>query len=411
MQQKVLVIEDSSTSMKLMRKLIVKAGLTPVSAMTLAKAQDIFSKETPEDYLCALVDFNIPDAPNGESIDFTIASMIPTIVITGRLDQKTRHKIIKRPIVDYIPKENVQIYEYLSRLLTRLQKNKRIAVLVVDDSQVSRTAITSLLQRHNFKTYEASDGLDGIETLKRHNDIKLVLTDESMPNMNGVEMVAEIRRQFNKQDLAIIGLSGLDADGLSARFLKSGANDYLPKNFGHEEFFCRVSQNIENLESVEAIHRAANSDYLTGLPNRRHFFNRVEAGLRAAPSSLSLAVIDIDNFKKLNDEYGHDGGDQVLKAIAKLVAIRFVAHTVCRFGGEEFCIFMPHIANDKAHELLSDFCDEISSKQIAFNDKIIRCTLSIGLSSEYSGDIQHTIKLADLNLYKAKKTGKNCVVG
>ena len=150
MQQKVLVIEDSSTSMKVLRKLIEKAGLTPVSAMTLTEARHIFNNDVPEDYLCALVDFNIPDAPDGESIDFTIESFIPTIVITGRLDQKTRHKILAKEIVDYIPKENAQVYEYLSRLMTRLQKNKKISVLVVDDSRVSRATITSLLQRHNF---------------------------------------------------------------------------------------------------------------------------------------------------------------------------------------------------------------------------------------------------------------------
>jgi diguanylate cyclase (GGDEF)-like protein len=411
MQQKVLVIEDSTTSMKVLRKLIEKAGLMPVSAMTLTEARHIFNNDVPEDYLCALVDFNVPDAPDGESIDFTIESFIPTIVITGRLDQKTRHKILAKEIVDYIPKENAQVYEYLSRLMTRLQKNKKIAVLVVDDSRVSRAAIASLLQRHNFKTYEASDGLEGLEALRQHNDIKLVLTDENMPNMNGVEMVAEIRRKYNKENLAIIGLSSMDSDGLSARFLKSGANDYLPKDFGHEEFFCRIVQNIEHLENVEAIHRAANSDYLTGLPNRRHFFTRVQAGLIVAPSLLSLAIIDIDNFKKLNDLHGHDGGDKVLKEIAKLLAVRFISHTVCRFGGEEFCIFMPHISHDKAHDMLSSFCEEIAARQIMFNDKVINCTLSIGLSCEYSGDIKQTLKQADINLYEAKQQGKNRVIG
>ncbi|TDF36284.1 diguanylate cyclase [Alteromonadaceae bacterium M269] len=411
MQQKVLVIEDSSTSMKVLRKLIEKAGLIPVSAMTLTEARHIFNNDVPEDYLCALVDFNVPDAPEGESIDFTIESFIPTIVITGRLDQNTRKKILAKEIVDYIPKENAQVYEYLSRLMARLQKNKKIAILVVDDSRVSRTSVTSLLQRHNFKTYEASDGLEGLEALRQYNDIKLVLTDENMPNMNGVEMVAEMRRKYNKESLAIIGLSSMDSDGLSARFLKSGANDYLSKGFGHEEFFCRIIQNIEYLENVEAIHRAANSDYLTGLPNRRHFFTRVNAGLIVAPSAVSLAILDVDNFKQLNDAHGHDGGDKVLKEIAKLIAVRFVSHTVCRFGGEEFCIFMPHVTNEKALEILQSFCEEIAARQIVFNDKVINCTLSIGLSSDFSGDIKQTLKEADSNLYKAKQLGKNQVVG
>ena len=111
MQRKVLIIEDSKTSMSLMRNLITKAKLRPICTTSLVEAKHVFSSSAPEEYLCAVVDYNLPDAPDGEAIDFAIESFLPTIVVTGRLDEATRTTILKKNVVDYIPKENAQVYD------------------------------------------------------------------------------------------------------------------------------------------------------------------------------------------------------------------------------------------------------------------------------------------------------------
>lgn len=410
MQNKVLAIEDSKTSMLVMKRLIERAGLEAITAYSMAEAKRLLEHHSADEFLCALVDYNLPDAQDGEAIDFVIEAYIPAIVITGRLDEETRDKIMKKEIVDYIPKENHQIYDYLTRLMTRLQKNKKIGVLVVDDSKTMRTLTCSLLERHNFQTYEAADGAQGLEVLSRYKNIKLVIVDENMPVMTGVDMVVEVRRKHSKENLAIIGVSGIDQSNVSARFLKSGANDYINKNYCHEEFFCRVVQNIENLENVEMIRRSANSDYLTGLPNRRHFFNRLESSLMITPDILSVAIVDIDHFKKINNKIGSAGGDKVLKDIAKQLAMRFSKFTLCRFADKQFCIFMPHVSNAKALAMLNKFREEVSLRPISFEQLQVKCSVSIGLSSEFNGDIHHTLQLAESNLMEAKKMGRNRVV-
>lgn len=410
MQKKVLVIEDSSTSMKLLKLLVERNGLQPVCAGSLIEAQHVFGTSTPEEYLCALVDYNLPDAADGQAIDFTIDAFLPTIVITGRQDQATRDNVLSKDVVDYIPKENAQIYDYLSRLLLRLEKNKRIGVLVVDDSRVSRSAMLSLLRRHNFVTYEAADGKEGLDTLRKHNNIKLVITDENMPNMTGVQMVAELRRTYKKEDLSVIGISSDDSAALSARFIKSGANDYLHKPFYHEEFFCRVIQNIEYVENIDAIRRAANSDYLTGLPNRRHFFNRVNASLRLDPAQKALAIIDLDYFKKVNDTLGHDAGDKVLKDIAKIALSHFANFHVARFGGEEFCVFMPNLSLEEASEKLEAFRHDVETRGCHVKGKMVPVTVSVGLTDQFGGSIEEMLNNADELLYRAKDQGRNQVV-
>jgi len=411
MQRKVLIVEDSKTSINLMRSLITKAKLRPICTTSLVEAKHVFSSSAPEEYLCAVVDFNLPDAPNGEAIDFAIESFLPTIVVTGGLDESTRTTILNKNVVDYIPKENAQVYEYLTRLLNRLDKNKKIGVLVVDDSRVSRHSMTALLRRHNFITFEASDAEQGLGSLRSNSNIKLAIIDENMPGMSGIQMISELRKTYSQEDLGIIGISSDTTSGLSARFIKSGATDYLHKPYCHEEFFCRIMQNVERLENIETIRRVANSDYLTGLPNRRHFFTRVTASLKLSPKSQSLAIIDIDHFKKVNDTFGHDCGDYTLKELAKLVADNFADYTAARFGGEEFCVYFSNTAPEKVRQIMENFRVAIANKTLTFEKQSLSCTVSVGLTHKSKGGINAMLRLADEHLYSAKNGGRNQVVG
>ncbi|WP_100657681.1 diguanylate cyclase [Alteromonas flava] len=409
MQKKVLVIEDSSTSMNIIKKLVLQAKLLPVSASTLTEAKHVFGASNPEEYLCAVVDYNLPDAPFGEAIDFTIASFVPTIVVTGRLDDDTREHVLSKDVVDYIPKENAQVYDYLSRLLARLEKNKHIGVLVVDDSRVSRSSMTSMLRRHNFQTFEAESAEKGLAILHERMNIQLVITDQTMPDMTGTEFVAELRKSMPKEQLAIIGVSSGNSSLLSARFLKSGANDFLHKPFCQEEFLVRINQNVEYIENVEAIRRAANSDYLTGLPNRRHFFYSVNHVSRSQPENQAVALVDLDHFKQINDTYGHDAGDKVLKDVAKLIASQFSDFHVSRFGGEEFCIYLPNIPAQEVVERLETFRETLSQKQIRFQQQDLQVTTSIGVTVQGRKNLEAMLAKADTLLYQAKSSGRNRV--
>ncbi|MFT6895987.1 MAG: diguanylate cyclase (GGDEF)-like protein [Paraglaciecola sp.] len=410
MPQKVLIIEDSTDSMDMITGLIKQAKLKPVCAYSLTQARHIFSSSAPEDFLCAIVNYTLPDAPKGQAIDFTIGSYLPTIVVTELLDDATRSSILNKEIVDYILKENDQVYTYLNRLLTRLGKNKDVGVLVVDASRGSRSTVVSLLRRHNFITYEATDGAQGLAVLAKYNNIKLIVVDDNLPNMSGIEMLSQLRCNFEKEDLAVIGVSSGTGSGVSARFIKSGANDYLPRPYCHEEFFCRIMQNVEYVENIDLIRRAANSDFLTGLPNRRYFFERVASSTRLVPICQCLALIDIDHFKAVNDTYGHDCGDYSLREIAKLVAEHFKAYIPARFGGEEFCVFMPNQTVDEAFIILDNFRQSLAKKALSFEGNNFHCQVSIGLTGKNDGGVKAMLRRADEYLYKAKNNGRNQVV-
>lgn len=309
MQRKVLVIENSSKSLQVVSKLVAKAGLQAEGAGSLTEAKARFSASMPEDYLCAVVAYALPDAPRGEAIDFTIDAFIPTIVVTDLAEPDVRESILSRDIVDYVVKENHQVYDFLSRLLARLEKNKSLGVLVADHKRSRRRDMVALLRRHNFLVYEAKDQDAAQQMLAENGHIRLLLVDESLDDDKGIHFTAELRRAYAKEELAIVGITSKQSGNATASFLKSGANDVLQTPFYHEEFLVRVMQNLELLENVETIRRVANSDYLTGLPNRRHFFYTVTTRYRQRPRHQSLALVDLDHFKKINDTWGHDAGD------------------------------------------------------------------------------------------------------
>mgnify|MGYP003643803635 CR=1 FL=1 len=411
MPQKVLIIEDDRASMKLMRELITKAKLKPVCAYSLIEAKHIFSSSEPEEFLCAVVDYELPDAPIGQAVDFALRSFLPTVVVTRYLDEERRLAILKKDVVDYITKENTQVYEYLSRLLSRLEKNKKVGVLVVDAVRGRRAAMVSLLRRHNFITFEAPDSEQALKIMQRFSIIKLILVDDDgLPNMNAIEMLSELRQSFTKEDLAVIGLSSNRNSALSARYIKSGANDYMLKPYHHEEFYCRIMQNVEYMENIELIRRAADSDFLTGLPNRRYFFEKVTVNQGHKPVLQSLAIIDVDHFKTINDSFGHDCGDYTLKELATLVAEHFADFTAARFGGEEFCVYFSNVEQTEVNRILEDFRENLASKKYHFEKNDFSCSVSIGVSHQAKGDINTMIRSADQLLYQAKHKGRNQLV-
>lgn len=409
MQQHVLVIENNHTNVDIVSKLVRKAGLIPVGASSLTEARVRFANMVPEQFLCAIVAYVLPDAKQGEAIDFTIDAYIPTIVTTENLDASTRDKVLAKEVIDYIPKENAQNYDYLNRLLSRLEKNKSTGVVVVSTQRVQRKHMITLLIRHNFVVYDCLSAHEAMGLLSQHQHIRLVITDNQLPDMSGTHFVSSLRKAFSKDQLAIMGIAGGQGMLMSAHFIKSGANDFLRLPFCHEEFLCRVMQNVEYIESVEAIRRAANTDYLTGLPNRRHFFYTVTVKHQTLSNHHALALIDLDHFKRINDTYGHDAGDNVLKTVGRLLEDTFSEQIIARFGGEEFCVYFPSHDGHHAKAQLDAFRRTLENQPISAIDTTINVTCSIGIADHATQSIEDLLSAADGQLYSAKNNGRNQV--
>lgn len=366
-------------------------------------------------FFASLLDLNLPDAPNGEVIDFVLSNGIPSIVFTGKFDDDLRDRMLSKGIVDYVLKEGPSNIDYVVSLIKQLDRNASIKVMIVDDSKTARKHVTKLLKIYRFIVFEAVNGEQALTVLNSNKDIELIITDLNMPKMDGFELTKRIRQFYNKRDLAIIGMSSYGNNLLSARFLKFGGSDFITKPFLEEEFFCRVNQNIELLEYIKELKFIATRDYLTGLYNRRHFFEVGDKLFnRACKSQKNLAVglIDIDYFKRVNDTYGHDVGDIVLKRIGELLSSSFRAgDLVARLGGEEFCFLLPDVSPQESGAIFENLRKKIEQDIIYLHDDTtLKITASMGVCTSFEKDLESALSTADKLLYEAKNNGRNQVI-
>jgi PleD family two-component response regulator len=262
---RILVVEDSAMFANLVKKeieaklemaVVLTKNYTETEKLLTDMEEENFFNE--DNFFVAVLDLNLPDAPAGKIVDLVRSKSIPAIVFTAEFDNKVRELIWSKDIVDYVFKRGKQDVQYLIKLIKRIYFNRFIKILVVDDSKVFRTKVSSLLEVHQYSVIQADDGVEALKRLQENPDINLVITDYEMPNMDGFGLTQKIREKHDKNEIAIIGISSQGDNGLSARFLKNGANDFINKPFLTEEFYCRVTQNVETIEHLRRLKQVEN---------------------------------------------------------------------------------------------------------------------------------------------------------
>jgi two-component system, cell cycle response regulator len=304
-----------------------------------------------------------------------------------------------------------------------LQKQNK-TVLLIDDSAIYRRLISDYLRGWGFDVTVAKNGLEGWRILEKPGSPKLVLTDWSMPEMDGAELCHKLReRDFADGYVYTILLTSKDERSDFLKGMDAGADDYLVKPFDEEELQARliVGQRILSLQQEliaarETMRRAAMYDGLTELLNRREIMESLRRELaRSCRDTKPVCIImaDIDHFKKVNDELGHQAGDQVLKEVARRLRIGLRAYDpVGRYGGEEFLLILPGCDLVRGFARADQLRHVVSSKPITASTASITVTLSMGIAAtgnEFDGDFESLIRLADVGLYQAKRNGRNRV--
>lgn len=411
----ILVVEDSKMFSRILTNSIeAEPAFRVVVAETRAQMVGLLESGRYE-FFASLLDLNLPDAPDGEVIDYALAHHIPSIVFTGKFDDDLRDRLLSKGIVDYVMKEGPANVDYVVTLLKQLLRNTQLKVLVVDDSKTARLHLSRLLNIYRFNVLEAENGEQALNVLDDNKDICLMITDFNMPRMDGFELTKRVRNLYSKQDMAIIGMSTYGNNLLSAKFLKIGGSDFINKPFLEEEFFCRVNQNLDLLEYIKNLKFIASRDFLTGLYNRQYFFDVGEKLFSRAyriQKATVVALTDIDYFKKINDTYGHDIGDLVLKKMGAMLKASFRANDlVARYGGEEFCFLLPNVDPAQAEGIFEAIRRKIEAELLVLpGGDILRITTSIGVCSSLEPSLEEALSKADKMLYEAKRNGRNQVM-
>jgi len=410
--EKILIVEDNKALSKLIGKKITQNTEFEVDiAHSLKEAQACVTQN--KNYFLALLDVNLPDAPDGEVIDYVLSKKIPSIVLTANVDKKTRENILKKDVIDYVFKGNMDDVNYIFTLINRLSKNREYKVMIVEDSMMMRNEVKRMLSSLMYQVFAAAHGEEALAFIQDNPDIKLVLTDYYMPVVDGFELTKQIRKEYSKIQMSVIAITVSTDELISSKFLKIGANDFINKPFTKEELVCRVNNSIESLEYIQTISDMANTDFLTGARNRRSFFKEIKEYMQECQHNgeqFAVAMLDIDYFKKINDTYGHDAGDIVIKELVRIVKENIKgSDIVARFGGEEFCVLLKDIDKNSAVELFVRLRMKIANNVIVFNNKELKYTVSTGITFNCDEGIEEMINQADIALYNAKNSGRNRV--
>lgn len=296
------------------------------------------------------------------------------------------------------------------------------SILLVEDSTTT-TALLSKYLADAYRLLHASDGAEAWDMLERVSEIELVITDINMPRLTGHQLLIKIRKSEEprfKTLPVIVMTTANDTTDRNLAFL-NGANDFIAKPIDEMELLARINvhhklaQTIRELEtSRRALAEQVTTDPLTHLKNRRAFFENGNQHLSVARrygTDLSLIVADLDHFKRINDGYGHQVGDEALLAVADVLkSLTRTEDTVARIGGEEFAILLPDTNRLGAAVLAERIRAAVEREPFIAEGKRIPLTLSIGIASqtvENSDSVDQLLSIADQRMYLAKKLGRN----
>jgi two-component system chemotaxis response regulator CheY len=301
-------------------------------------------------------------------------------------------------------------------------KTKNYDVLVVDDSPVYRKLVEQVLASETYSLVFAANGAEAMKTYQERSPC-IVITDWMLPDFCGFELCQRIRSDETRPYTYIIVMTSNKEKGNVVKGLEAGADDYLTKPFDPAEMLARIGVgrriidlNRELAAKSEKLEEAARTDALTGLPNRRAIEEWASKQLRgAARHGFPVWVVlgDLDTFKSVNDTFGHDAGDIVLKVFGDILKKNTRESDICgRLGGDEFVLVLTHVESEAIEGTINRFREQFAALSFPLQGQSVQLTASFGVAGTGGRDLHEfgtLLRKADQMLYEAKRMGRNAV--
>ena len=285
-------------------------------------------------------------------------------------------------------------------------------LLLVDDDPTILNLLTEFVSRlgHQYRT--AGDGLEAMSSLEQ-SSATIVITDLLMPRMDGMELIQEIKKLWPETD--VMAITGYSRDFNYTDVIKAGACDFIQKPFNLDELEAKLNRIIRERGYRALLKRLSIRDVLTDLYNRRFLDQKLEEEAQRATRQnypLFLIILDLDNFKELNDTLGHQAGDEVLQRLAHVLnnSVRRNVDIPFRYGGDEFAVMIPQAGTEQVKQIAERI------RRNYLNEDIGKTSLSLGISRfrrtnrGLREDINDFMHKADGSMYAAKKAGGNKVI-
>jgi len=298
---------------------------------------------------------------------------------------------------------------------------KGTKILIAEDDLISRLMLISALKRWDYEPVVVTNGKEALEILLQEDSPLLAILDWIMPEMDGIDVIKTLQKEKPESITYMIILTSKTEKDDVICGLEAGAHDYIRKPFDIDELWARIRVDLrtatlqkELLETQKILEYKAVHDPLTDCLNRRGILERleeeIERSLRSG-SQFCVALCDLDHFKKVNDTYGHQIGDNVLKYFVQIIYRQLRPYDqLGRLGGEEFLIIIPDISDADAVSTLERLRHSVQEAEIDTYSEKLKITVSIGgIIVKGKDNMDNIIKIVDDTMYTAKEKGRNQV--
>lgn len=301
----------------------------------------------------------------------------------------------------------------LLECVNRVRENLKHQIMVLYPETVEREYLVRMLKIYRFNVATVSSVAEALSLLEERKDLGIAIVGPHLGTMSGVELIRCLRSIHDHDRLSILSLSDRGTWSTAQKYLRSGANDFLLFPFSSEEFYFRLLNIVRTTEIIDRLTSAATRDYLTGLHNRRFLFDlggKLFASAQRGQIAMTAAMVDIDHFKAINDTFGHEAGNEVLRRVADILGKRFrKTDVVARIGGEEFAILMVNMSDEGMRDCFEGLRHRIESEPFCFKGIPVQVTASFGVTNQSAKSLQELLEHADQLLYLAKNNGRNRV--
>lgn len=412
MMQKILIYEENQDYMMLLKELLKNDNLF-VEYINVMNFKEF--KDNINNVKLVIIDERFLEKEEIKNLLYD--SKKPFILLIDFNNNEIISKYGNEELIDYIIKTDLTNINYTKGIIEQYFKRENEKILLISKDEELIKKFTKFINRFN-KSLIISNSFYEVPKILYRQRINIIFTEyflETEKAIDSFDMINSLRTNYKKNTLSIIALTdyGRTKEGLSTKFLRTGGNDFLFKECNVIEFYSRLVANYEILDLFNKIEDRAIKDYLTNIYNRRYFFeygsNKYMKSKRNN-KDLYLIVMDIDKFKKINDEYGHDVGDLVIKEFVR--GIRELIPTnnslFARLGGEEFGLMIWDYKYEEIEKNLEEIMFYFRNKKIQIQeDKELQITVSIGVTNDYSEDLDKMMKISDELLYDVKNNGRN----
>ncbi len=410
---RVLIAEQEQAIRDALADRVFKSLGVQADTVNTASAVRKLLESHADEFVLAVVDTRLPDAPEGEVLDSLTKNNIPTIALSSMVTESVVTRLQDKHVIDCVLKRTDEDINLLADIVERTLLNHRRKIIFYSNNDFNRKSIRQLLDIHRYSVVDVRSETDIRRQLENHSDTTLVLIDYHAIEADELSLINGLRQHYRREDLSIAVVSDEHNATSSARMLRAGATDVIYKQHQTDEFYYRVQQCVESIERVREIKYSATRDLLTGIYNRDYLFDigeKLFAGAQRGDSLLAVAVIEIDNLDELTTNFGIELSNDVLKSAAALLTAEFRKNDIlARYSAGTFVCLATNVGSHNAKMVFERVRQKLAKSAVDCGSQQITTSVSIGVSTQADDSLLSMIANAQDELNAAIQNGRNCV--